>query len=103
MGYGVVSWYLTGETLGDTIMGIQIVGSDGNRLPFGRAIRRIIGAFVSALPLFLGFFWVLWDDRRQGWLDKIAGSQVVYDWPAIPDEVFLRERLDRRHADEPAA
>ena len=100
VGYGVFSWYLTGETLGDAIMGVQIVNGNGDRLSLGRAVRRIIGAFISALPLFLGFFWVLWDDRRQGWLDKIAGSHAVYDWPAVADEQFLREQYDRRGPDE---
>jgi NhaC family Na+:H+ antiporter len=33
---------------------------------------------AMALPLFLGFFWVLWDSKRQGWHDKIAGTQVLY-------------------------
>ena len=36
----------------------------------------------------------LFDRRRQGWQDKLAGSVVVYDWPAVPDETFLREELN---------
>jgi uncharacterized RDD family membrane protein YckC len=46
------------------------------------------------IPLFLGFFWILIDDRRQGWHDKIAGTCVVYTWHARPDETFFRKLLD---------
>jgi uncharacterized RDD family membrane protein YckC len=27
--------------------------------------------------LYLGFIWILFDDRRQGWHDKIADTLVV--------------------------
>ena len=27
--------------------------------------------------IFLGFFWIGWDDRKQGWHDKLAGTLVV--------------------------
>jgi uncharacterized RDD family membrane protein YckC len=43
---------------------------------------------------FLGFLWILIDNRRQGWHDKMAGTCVIYNWPARPDENFLRKRLD---------
>ncbi len=29
------------------------------------------------IPLFLGIFWVGWDQRKQGWHDKIAGTLVI--------------------------
>jgi uncharacterized RDD family membrane protein YckC len=91
--YGVLCWSLSGQTIGDLLFGIRVVRTNGSRVSFGRAILRIIGAYVSGFPLFLGFFWILWDRRRQGWHDKFAGTVVVYDWPAVPDELFLREQL----------
>ncbi|RYY81863.1 MAG: RDD family protein, partial [Comamonadaceae bacterium] len=33
--------------------------------------------FVSAIPLCIGFLWVAWDPRKQGWHDKLAGTVVV--------------------------
>jgi hypothetical protein len=32
----------------------------------GRAALRLIGYSIAALPLFLGFIWILFDNRRQG-------------------------------------
>jgi uncharacterized RDD family membrane protein YckC len=34
---------------------------------------------VSAVPLFLGFFWMLWDEKGQTWHDKVAETTVVKD------------------------
>jgi uncharacterized RDD family membrane protein YckC len=42
----------------------------------------------------LGFFWILIDDRRQGWHDKIAGTLVIYTWEAHHEERFLSDRIN---------
>lgn len=91
--YGVVGWSLNGQTVGNLVMGVRVVKADGGRVSFSRAATRILGAYLSGLLLFLGFFWAIFDKRRQGWHDKLAGTVVVYDWPAVPDELFLREQL----------
>ena len=93
IGYGVISWSLNGQTIGDFLLGVRVVRTDGRRVSFGRAIARMFGSYVAGLALFIGFLWPLVDGRRQGWHDKIAGTVVVYDWPAVPDEAFLREEL----------
>lgn len=92
--YGALSWSLSGQTIGDMLFGVRVVRTDGNRVSFARAVVRIIGAYLSGFTLFLGFLWAIWDDQHQGWHDKLAGTVVVYDWPAVPDEIFLREELD---------
>lgn len=94
--YGVVAWSINGETLGDMLLGLRVVRADGRRLSFGRALLRLLGAYVAGLALFVGFLWALFDGRRQGWHDKLAGTVVVYDWPAVPDEEFLREAVGVR-------
>jgi len=91
--YGVTTWSINGQTLGDFLMGLRVVRTDGQRLSFGRACIRMIGSYIAGLFLFTGFLWALIDPRRQGWHDKLAGTVVVYDWPALPDEAFLREEL----------
>ncbi len=98
--YGVLSWYLTGETVGDAIIGIQIVDLAGGRLSFWRAVRRMIGVYVAAIPLFLGFIWVLFSEERRGWHDMIGGTHVVYDWPAQPEEEFLRANVSAEIAED---
>lgn len=92
--YGVLSWTLSGQTIGDLLLGVRVVRTDGNRVALSRALLRIIGAYLSGIVFFLGFFWAVGDRRHQGWHDKLADTVVVYDWPAVPDELFLREELD---------
>jgi len=92
--YGIIGWSLNGQTLGGLLVGVRVVRDDGRRLSFGRAVLRMIGSYLAGAALFLGFLWALFDRRRQGWQDKLAGSVVVYDWPAVPDESFLREELN---------
>lgn len=67
-----------GQSAGMRILGIYVVRIDGR--PFtikDAAIRHLIGYPLSAIPFFLGFLWVLWDPRQQGWHDKLVGTVVV--------------------------
>jgi uncharacterized RDD family membrane protein YckC len=70
----------TGQTPGDMALSIKVVDlRDGTGRPigYGRAFIRWLGSILSAIPLFLGYFWMLWDREKQTWHDKIAGSVVV--------------------------
>lgn len=60
-------------------MGVRIARTNGKPLTIGRALLRYLGYWLSAIPLGLGFFWVLVDDQRQGWHDKLADTYVIYD------------------------
>lgn len=84
-------WVFTGQTFGMMIMGIRVVAKDGSHLNFWQGLLRIFGLIVASIFLFLGFLWIIIDDRKQGWQDKIAGSYVVYSWDARPDETFLMQ------------
>ncbi|HEX8184029.1 MAG TPA: RDD family protein, partial [Blastocatellia bacterium] len=67
-----------GQSAGMRILGIYIVRID--RKPFtikDAAIRHLVGYPLSTLAFFLGFLWMLWDPRQQGWHDKLAGTVVV--------------------------
>jgi uncharacterized RDD family membrane protein YckC len=78
IGYPVASWMLFGETLGKALTGIRVVRMDNSRLTLGWALVRYFGYWLSAIPLFLGFFWVLGDPQRRAWHDKLAGTCVIY-------------------------
>ena len=45
----------------------------------GQWVIRYLAYYLSALVFFLGFLWVAFDRRKQGWHDKIAGTVVVRD------------------------
>ena len=67
-----------GQTAGMRILGIRIIRTDGK--PFTKAlaaIRHLLGYPLSMGFFFLGFLWILWDPRQQGWHDKLARTVVV--------------------------
>jgi uncharacterized RDD family membrane protein YckC len=78
IGYYTFFWTLVGFTPGKAILGLKVVRRNGAKLSFGRSLVRFFSYWISAIPLFLGFFWVLWDRNHRAWHDKIAGTQVLY-------------------------
>ena len=68
----------TGQTLGKKAIGIRVYDfREGGSIGYGRGLLRQFGKWLSAIPLGLGYFWMLWDKEKQCWQDKIAGSVVV--------------------------
>ncbi len=41
-------------------------------------VLRYVSYFLSCI-FFLGFIWIAFDKKKQGWHDKIAGTVVVKD------------------------
>ncbi len=77
VGYFVVFWSTTGQTPGARVMQIEVLTSAGGRLGPRRALLRCGGLLLAALPLFLGFVPVLFDDRRRAFQDQVAGTVVA--------------------------
>jgi uncharacterized RDD family membrane protein YckC len=75
--YFVFSWATLGRTVGMAFVGLKVLTLDGRRVSFPRAVLRYVGYLLSTAFVFLGFLWVLIDDRRLGWLDHIARTKVV--------------------------
>jgi len=68
----------SGQTLGKRALGIRVVDTGGGgALGFGRALIRALSRILSQIPCYLGYFWMLWDDRKQTWHDKLASTAVV--------------------------
>ena len=77
--YYVGFWVSSGQTIGKFITGIKVSKADGAKLSWGSAILRYIGYLISAVALSIGFLWLAFDKKRQGWHDKMAGPLVVRD------------------------
>jgi uncharacterized RDD family membrane protein YckC len=75
--YGAIMWRLKGTTIGGIVFDLQVARIDGGPMDWTTAIVRALGCFLSIIALGLGFLWILFDDERQAWHDKIAGT-VVY-------------------------
>jgi uncharacterized RDD family membrane protein YckC len=99
--YFVFFWSLTGQTLGQRVMGLRVVRLNSRRLGIGLSLVRWIGYQICIFTLGIGFLWVLVDNRRMGWHDKLARTCVVYAWPAVQNERFVAKvnrRFGRRKA-----
>ncbi|KKT73727.1 MAG: RDD domain protein [Candidatus Nomurabacteria bacterium GW2011_GWA1_46_11] len=68
-----------GQTLGKMALGIKVVRIETGSVPgyVTAFLREMVGKFVSTISLLVGFFWMLWDDKKQTFHDKIAGTVVV--------------------------
>ena len=100
--YDLLFWMLAGQTPGKRFLGVRVVRTDGERLKWGNAIRRKVGYWISAV-LFLGYLWVLIDNRRQAWHDHLAGTMVLYSWPeqgGTPVTERLRRLRERRQSSQ---
>lgn len=73
----VAFWMRYQATPGKMILDVKIVDIDGEPLSLGQSVGRYIGYFLSAIPLGLGYFWMLFDDQNQTWHDKLARTLVV--------------------------
>jgi len=76
----ILFWVYRSATPGKMWLGAKIVDAES----LGRPARwqwvvRYLGYYVSLLTLCLGFFWVGWDRRKQGFHDKLARTVVVYE------------------------
>jgi uncharacterized RDD family membrane protein YckC len=89
-------WVRYGGTPGKQLLGCRVVDAATGRPPtVGRAVLRYLGYIVSTLPLLLGFLWVAWDRRKQGFHDKIAGTLVVRVEPGYGTDDESRKSLQR--------
>ena len=74
----IVFWVFRSATPGKMIVHIKIADAKtGGEPSTGQLIGRYFAYFLSTIPLLLGFLWVAFDKRKQGWHDKLAGTIVV--------------------------
>ncbi len=71
-------WLKFMGTPGKMIMKLKVVDKETlEGLSVGQAVGRYFAYLVSILPLLLGFIWIGFDEKKQGWHDKLAGSVVI--------------------------
>lgn len=81
-------WRLWQATPGKALLSLRVVDADtGKTLSVGQAAARYVCYILSMLPAGLGFIWVAFDRRKQGWHDKIAQTVVVRATDRGPERV----------------
>ena len=74
----VLFWKYKSATPGKMVLRIKIVDAKtGGSLSTGQSVGRYFAYIISTIPLLLGYFWIIWDGKKQGWHDKLAGTVVV--------------------------
>jgi uncharacterized RDD family membrane protein YckC len=71
-------WSRSGRTLGMQSWGLQLETADGRIPSVAAASLRFFAAFVSLLPLGLGFLWQLWDPENLTWHDRVSKTRLVH-------------------------
>jgi uncharacterized RDD family membrane protein YckC len=78
VGYYIACEAATGATLGKRMVGIRVVGEDGEHVTFGAAVVRNLLRLVDALFFYLvGFLFALTSTRGQRLGDRAAHTIVV--------------------------
>ena len=70
-------WAYGGQTLGMRAWRLKLVRHDGRNPTIVDGLKRYLLAWLSALPLGLGFLWSLWDKHRYTWHDHLSGTHLI--------------------------
>ena len=93
IGYCAVSWSVFGQTVGKLLFGLRVVRPDGKNPHLLRSIVRVLAYGLSSI-FYIGFAMVLFTRDRRGLHDYIAGTYVVYTWPARPKAMISLTTLE---------
>lgn len=81
--YLVLFWSGAGRTPGMNFLGLRMLSPNGDEVSPRQALRRLIWTAIAALPLLLGFWGILFEERRSGWPDRRADTRVLYADPDL--------------------
>ncbi len=74
----VAFWIARAATPGKMVFSAVIADAKTLEKPSkAQLIVRYLGYYVSIFGLMLGFLWIAFDRRKQGWHDKLAGTVVI--------------------------
>jgi uncharacterized RDD family membrane protein YckC len=75
----ILFWRYRGATPGKMLVSARIVDAATLGAPStGKLIGRYFAYIVSSIFM-LGFIWIAFDKRKQGWHDKLAGTVVILE------------------------
>jgi uncharacterized RDD family membrane protein YckC len=74
--YLTLAWWIGGCTIGDRVMGLQVVRRRGGRVGLLRALTR--AALCVVFPI--GLLWCAVDPSRRSLQDLVVRTSVVYNW-----------------------
>lgn len=75
--YGFLTSSKKQGTLGKMVVGIKVIGANGEKISFGRAVGRFFATYLSGI-FYIGYIMVGLTNRKRGLHDFIADTYVVY-------------------------
>ncbi|MFA7314403.1 MAG: RDD family protein [Candidatus Magasanikbacteria bacterium] len=77
LAYVLIFWIWKGATPGKMVLGLKIIEEDGKKLTWQKAVVRYLSMFLSGIAFCLGFFWIGFNPKKQGWHDLLAKTYVI--------------------------
>ena len=74
--YTTVLHAVTGQTIGKSLVGVRVLGTDGAPLTLGAAFLRYLAYFISLIPLGFGYLVAALRRDKRALHDLIAGSRA---------------------------
>ncbi len=74
--FGILTSTKMQGTVGKLLLGIKVVGRDGDRISFGRAIGRYFASMVSSF-MYVGYILAAFNEKKQTLHDYVANTFVV--------------------------
>ena len=88
----VLFWFWKQATPGKMALSAKIVDARSGKEPTGtQYIVRYLAYILSTIPFGLGFLWVAFDSKKQGWHDKLAKTVVVRPQKHTEEVKFEKE------------
>lgn len=70
-------WTRSGQTLGMQSWRLRLETEHGQLIDWRTGVVRLGLALLSFLCLGAGYWWMLFDDKRRTWHDRLTGTRVV--------------------------
>lgn len=74
-------FWTNSTSMGKKVLGMVVIDKNTHeKVGFWKmVVREIIGKWISSLIFGIGYIWILFDEKNQGWHDKLINSIVVED------------------------
>ena len=72
------------STVGQNSFGIKTLSLDGSKISFGQATGRFFGDFLNFLTVYIGYFMIFFNYKRQCLHDFLSGCIVVKEIVRTP-------------------
>jgi uncharacterized RDD family membrane protein YckC len=71
-------WKRWGATPGKMLFRMKVLDANTEQpISNEQILLRLVGYVISSAPIFLGFVWISFTKRHQGWHDMLAGTVVI--------------------------